>query len=1348
MLDRRVTVEKVSGENLGINEGDTVPFSELEMIRNIIILGDPGSGKTELLRSRNKIHGGVFTKAANFLNRPIKCEGGDFYIDALDERRTSTNKRAMVDEISGKLWEVQPDKFRLASRKQDWLGDVDLEIFRDYFEDNGGYIVVSLMPLTDVELITVLDANGIDSPRQFIDAAKAKKLDGLLQNPQNAIMLARAVSGGSWPSTRRDVFTAATEFLLREYNDNKATSGDINFTAEELRDTAGELCALRLIADLPGYRLHHQGESEHDGLYYREVRSERQELISAALQRPVFRGTDEHDCLDTVHRTLAEFMAGQWLASRIDTHLPPARLDALIGREGFPVTALRGLYAWLPVFSRKHCEHYLKADPMGILTNGDVFSLTVQSKRVLLDSLCDFASRTPWFGTGGEPAEQLKALGIMALKPEIMALLENKETSHSMRMALLRMISADLAREVDIRNHCRSLVLLVDENFNQAEEALNVLCSDWINNRQWITEFIHSEEKTSARLRLKGQTISLMPEFDLNPDDMTELLIESLILPQNIPYGSFHSLQNKFSNDYALIIVKTIKDLLPDSHSRWPNSTQVYNIISPMIYRLLRDDFIRNDDDLILCLDVLNWFSHSTMFLDDDNEKLLEVITPYKSRIADWASKSIRTWRGSKINYIEFANELYHKSKGVIKYSEIISILSDAVESGALIGTERESAYSAALTLSIRGETVCEKELDILMKMADKDIVLSELQERTLTTPVSIYDFDRAKQAKLESEHKKKYIDELNHLCKEVASLDDVEMKSGLLLEATRIYWGENSYVHTLDSPTERLRHLFLPHNIQYIYDEWKLLLISNSFPDFEDVIRVLLETTRHPDGLCLLTAAEIYFDENQSLNLVNDSILRVLLVLELTEQAMYSVKNGKERRSYTFPWLTWMRVYRGSFISDTLLTFLKYIQTKNPSYHFKKSVVIRLLTPVDAKVWPLMLHVLRNDVEISLYILCAVLRKYDEFSELKTIMHDIKSGPDSISDESNDMWNALFFIIGGIEDCEPYINSISCRPEAVIYLQELAGLGKYGDQPVINLPAERAGILLSVLIPLFPDRETRVYDGHIVYSQHTFKDDGEHLILRLLSVLATDPSAQISRCLKKLAEVHHDSAWCDDLRQALQRQMTRRRDTEYKQLSWREVKATLKNCQPANAADLHALLCEHISLIAGTIRSANADIWKFFWNEDSNGNVTAPKIENSGTDVLITLLTPLLHVHKVRLEPEAHMARNKRADISATYSDQLKILIEVKRHYHSDVWTAAEHQLQKFYTPDPQSDGYGIFVVFWFGDKCNTSMPLPPLHTNRPGSATEMALLLNKAFGPESSPRIKCFVIDVSGDI
>ncbi|TSH78702.1 hypothetical protein [Pantoea sp. paga] len=1343
LLDRRVMVEKVSGIISNIKEGDAAPFSAFEMVRNIIILGDPGAGKTELLKSRKEIHGGIFAKAANFLNRPYKCENENYYIDALDERRTSTNKRAMTDDITRKLFDVRPDKFRLSSRKQDWLGDADLEVFRDYFDENGGYIVVTLLPLAEEELISVLRTKNIEFPEEFIKQAKAKKLDGLLQNPQNVIMLARAVSGGDWPSTRRDIFTKATQSLLSEHNTDKAISCDANFTAEELRDTAGELCALRLIADLPGYRLHDHGSTEYDGLFYREIRSERQELIRVALQRPVFRGSDEKECLDTVHRTIAEFMAGQWLAYRIDTDLSPARLDALIGREGFPVTALRGLYAWLPVFSRNHSDRYLRADPLGVLTNGDVFSLSVTSKRTLLKSLSDYADRTPWFDTWGEPAEQLKALGIPELKVDILALLESEKVSDDMRMALLRMISTDLARDEDIRKLCRALFLNVDVNYQEAEEALNVLCTDWQNNRQWMIDFIQQEGKTSGRLRLKSRIISLMPEEDFNPHDMANLLINSLTFSELIPLGTFYNLENRLNNKHALEILKLIAASLPNKHSSWRNATQIsYSVIS-MVCILLRDDGSSNEGDLILCLDVIEWFSHSNSYFDDDKERLLNMIKPYKLRILDWACKEVSINSDHKTNFITFANGLHHKSRGLVSYREIISLLANVVDSGSVAGTVRENAYIAALSLAVRGDNVYEKELGILMQIADNDKGLLKLQETTLFTPIGNLNFEVAKQRKKQSEEKQNHIDHLNDICKETALLNNEEMRSDLLHTASRIYWGQSLYVRNLDCPSERLSLIFSPQNIAYIKKEWERLLSSEQYPDFKEVAEVLLNKLSYPNGLCLLTAAEIYFHGKRTFHHLSDNVIRVLLVLELSEQVMSSAKNGKEWRGYAFPWLRWIKDHKITLIADTLISFLSCIELNNPSYHLKQSVVRRLISQEYSAVWIQALKILKKDVENSIDIVCAALKNPDNHAALKKLKCEVIDGGVSLPDEIIDMWNAISFLIGNIEDGEALLRSLSYKTEPAFYLRDMAGLGKYGEQQTVSLLPEQSEKLISALIPSFPEREKIVYD--VVITERSRKDDGVQLISRLISVLAADPSANASQCLARLAEAHCKSSYRDDLRQACQSQIKRRRDAEYTQPSWRDVKATLQNQQPANAADLHALLCEHISHAAMEIRHANTDIWKFFWNEGSYGAVDTPRSENSGTDTLITLLTPRLQALNVRLEPEMHMARDKRADIGASFADHLKILIEVKRHYHSEVWTAAENQLQKLYAPDPQSDGYGILLVFWFGEKCKTPMPLHPLKRIRPGTAFEMERWLNDAIAPEVRPRIKCFVLDVS---
>jgi hypothetical protein len=46
------------------------------------------------------------------------------------------------------------------------------------------------------------------------------------------------------------------------------------------------------------------------------------------------------------------------------------------------------------------------------------------------------------------------------------------------------------------------------------------------------------------------------------------------------------------------------------------------------------------------------------------------------------------------------------------------------------------------------------------------------------------------------------------------------------------------------------------------------------------------------------------------------------------------------------------------------------------------------------------------------------------------------------------------------------------------------------------------------------------------------------------------------------------------------------------------------------------------------------------------------------------------------------------------------KILCELKRDYHAEVWTALMGQLERFYAHDPEAKGFGVYCVFWFGGK------------------------------------------------
>jgi len=253
--------------------------------------------------------------------------------------------------------------------------------------------------------------------------------------------------------------------------------------------------------------------------------------------------------------------------------------------------------------------------------------------------------------------------------------------------------------------------------------------------------------------------------------------------------------------------------------------------------------------------------------------------------------------------------------------------------------------------------------------------------------------------------------------------------------------------------------------------------------------------------------------------------------------------------------------------------------------------------------------------------------------------------------------------------------------------------------------------------------------------------------VRNLINRISADPTEAATDALSRLETDTRFATYRDQIKHALASQRARRRDTEFRQPNWRQTVATLSNHTPANVADLHAILMVNLRDTRARIASANNDIYKRFWNEDSYGRIQCPKPEESCRNVLIDFLRAGLLPLGVTVEPEGHMAANKRADISV-YLPRQKIPVELKRDYHADVWSAAETQLERFYTRDPDTAGFGVYGVFWFGEKRSGTIPPPPGGQARPRSAVEMENMLRELLPADKRARIAVVVIDVSGEV
>lgn len=140
-------------------------------------------------------------------------------------------------------------------------------------------------------------------------------------------------------------------------------------------------------------------------------------------------------------------------------------------------------------------------------------------------------------------------------------------------------------------------------------------------------------------------------------------------------------------------------------------------------------------------------------------------------------------------------------------------------------------------------------------------------------------------------------------------------------------------------------------------------------------------------------------------------------------------------------------------------------------------------------------------------------------------------------------------------------------------------------------------------------------------------------------------------------------------------------------------------------------------------MRKGDADGWRQFWNTAS-GKTTTPKAENDGRNFLLQLLQFGLAPKGVSVEREGDFAAHKRADIVIRHHLS-KLPIEIKRNFHADVWKAMDWQLAGQYAADPECQGYGIYLVLWFGPVKGFSMPTPPGGPARPKTPQEMQATL-----------------------
>jgi hypothetical protein len=476
----------------------------------------------------------------------------------------------------------------------------------------------------------------------------------------------------------------------------------------------------------------------------------------------------------------------------------------------------------------------------------------------------------------------------------------------------------------------------------------------------------------------------------------------------------------------------------------------------------------------------------------------------------------------------------------------------------------------------------------------------------------------------------------------------------------------------------------------------------------------------------------------------VPDDLLRALLAFDLTNPV--SEERDGSTRWVTHPWKQAILNERPELARDSYSAVARARLSKAEEH---ADGLHELLT--EQSFEPFLkntaLTFLREFPNAPAYRLGALLDAATGISEahndLLAIADDVVSGKLFVDERQRDMWLTTAYLLSPANYEVELERCARTRRGLVFDLRDRGGFAMRGQPQDGAISLTLLEAMARLTGSLYPDAQ----HPSGAWSGDTNAWDASEHFRNLVDMISAMPTAAATNSLTRLTANPELASYRDNILHALANQRQRRRDTEYDRPDWPQTVKALSNGAPATVADLHALLVQQLIDVRTRIERENTDLYKSFWNIDSYARLENPRPEEACRDTLLALLKPLLLPLGITAEPEVHMGGDKRADMSVAMPGR-KILIELKRDYHSDVWTAVEGQLERYYAHDPEAKGFGVFCVFWFGDRRPSGIPAPPGGSLGPCSASEMEQMLLDFMPPDYRSRLAIIVIDVSGRV
>lgn len=1323
-----------------------------------VLIADPGAGKTEAFKALAQAEGGTFIPARDFIElAPPKDSRSPLFIDGLDEYTATQGNtgQTAIGLIRSRLQQLGTPPFRIACREADWRGSTDSEALQrlvTHSQPGSTFSELHLEPLTEAQTLEFIrhqkhwdDARA----RSFIHSTQEHDLEGLLDNPQTLHMLLKSVTPDQpqFPTSKLETYQRACATLVQEHNEaHLAASGHVLLTDAQVLQAAGYLCAVMLlsgsasIAKQPSQQ-HPAGVLVLRTLLANQTNTPTLEVCQEAIQTKLFAGTGSGSFVPR-HRTVAEYLAANYVAERIQAGLPLTRVLALMqGEDGGVVPALRGLHAWLAVAAGAQVrENLIDRDPLGLVLHGDVRGFTVTEKMRLLQALKQEATRYTHFRSQNWASKPFGALATRDMQTHFQAMLRSPDRSPAHQ--------ATLDCVLDAMEHGHAMPELATELEQVVRDK-----TYWPRMRRTALDTLCSYEPAASHaitLRLLLEDIGTGKVEDQDMDLRGALLCH--LYPKHMGAAElwrwYQPPKPGYFGAYAVFWLDLVPRIAPCADHPL--------LLDALLNSPLRLASSRDDDQLqkiigeLLSIAIAEFGEHIAtqhlyawlgLGLHEYNRNQLR--PEHQSEIAAWLSarpghyKALlehgiaqleQSQKVAHLWFYELQNRLCHAPAPEDADHWLLSLAEHRTDDFRCVlitesfrwTTQRHSFDAAA---------------EAMTTWANAHPQDSAWIEKSLLSCPYPPDPSTQEHIDWEIEHKakerQKKTAELQFLRESLPGLTGLNPHLGLLNHIGQTFL--NNFIDTTsETPQTRLLKALNddPHWVEMALAGLRQCLERTDLPSANSIIDLNLKGSRYHLAVPCLAAIELRYVEQPATAFdgLAPAQLETLVAFRLTND-------------YGNPpaWFTHLVLWQPALVGKVMQQLMarelaakrEHISSTYALAHDAQFATIAehiapaLIRALPAKAAKKQLATVRK-------LIASLLNRLPAATQLALIEEKLTQTGMDVAQRT--YWLTAGLLVSPQRYFEPLTTFLGSNQTRASHAFDLLHSGGPNDVSLSKLNAEARALFIVLLGARFaPSTHTEAGVAHWV----TPAIETAEFIRGLITSLAADPTDAATQALSSLEQNPALNTWREHIRRAVYEQHIARRKALFQPASVDAVCKTLANRQPANAADLWALTVNHLTALADSIRNGSTNDYRQYWDKDRQ----MPKIENDCRDALLSDLKVRLQATGVNAEREGNYADDKRADIKVLFGNW-HVPVEIKRDTHPDIWIAIPNQLIAKYSREAASGGYGIYIVFWFQGKLAGT---PVDGGRKPTSPQQLQQRLAATVPPELQSRIAVLVIDCS---